>query len=191
VFRKRLGLKFKKIKKIPFRGNSEKNLVLRQQFAMKMLELLESGKRVLNIDESWMTSTNFKRSKWREHGTTNSMPEKHMSARVAIIAAVDTEGDVYVSLNQVNTDIPMMKLFISKLAIQLDYDRPQWREDTVFLLDGASYHISDEVQQQLSGLGIPVIFTGPYSYDACPIELLFSQLKSTELNPEGLPTGTK
>jgi hypothetical protein len=44
----------------------------------------------------------------------------------------------------------------------------------VFLLDGASYHISEEVQQQLSNLKIPVIFTGPYSYDACPIELYFS-----------------
>ena len=85
----------------------------------------------------------------------------------------------------------MMKLFISKLAMQLDFDRPQWRTDTVFLLDGASYHISDEVQRQLSDLKIPVIFTGPYSYDVCPIELFFSQLKSTEINPEGLPTGTK
>ena len=61
----------------------------------------------------------------------------------------------------------------------------------MFLLDGASYHISEEVQKQLSNLKIPVIFTGAYSYDACPIELLFSQLKSTELNPDGLPTGTK
>jgi hypothetical protein len=99
VLRQKLGLRFKRIKKIPFRGYSEKNLVLRQQFAMKLLELLESGKRLLNIDESWMTSTNFKRSKWREHGTTNSMPEKFMTHRVAIIAAIDTEGDVYASLN--------------------------------------------------------------------------------------------
>ena len=35
--RRRLGLKFKRIKKIPFQGNSEKNLVLRQQFAMKLM----------------------------------------------------------------------------------------------------------------------------------------------------------
>ena len=59
------------------------------------------------------------------------------------------------------------------------------------MLDGASYHISGEVQTYLSDLKIPVIFTGPYSYDACPCELFFSQLKSTELNPEGLSTGTK
>jgi len=47
-----------------------------------------------------------------------------MNHRIAIIAAIDTEGDLYASLNQVNTDIPMMKLFISKLAMQLDFDRP-------------------------------------------------------------------
>ena len=158
---------------------------------MKLLELLQDGKRILNIDESWLTSTNFKRCKWRQHGSTNSMPAKTVSHRIAVIAAMDTEGDVYVALNQVNTDIPVMKLYISKLAIQLDSDRPQWRNDTVFLLDGASYHVSNEVQAHLSNLRIPVIFTGPYSYDACPCELFFSQLKSTELNPEGLPTGTK
>lgn len=52
------------------------------------------------------------------------MPSKMVSHRIAIIAAVDTEGDVYVALNQINTDIPVMRLFLSKLAMQLDSDRP-------------------------------------------------------------------
>ena len=158
---------------------------------MKLLELLEDGKRILNIDESWLSGTNFKRAKWREHGQTNSDPIKIVNPRISVIAAVDTEGDVYMSLTQVNTDVPVMKLYLSRLAMQLDQDRPGWRTDTVFLLDGASYHICDEVQQHLSTLNIPIIYTGPYSYDACPCELFFSQLKSTEINPEGLPTGKK
>jgi len=40
-------------------------------------------------------------------------------------------------------------------------------------------------------LGLKVIFTGPYSYDAAPIETLFSQLKCGELNPDRLQTGKK
>ena len=40
VFREDLGLKYKKIKRLPYTGNSERNLILRQQFAMKLLELL-------------------------------------------------------------------------------------------------------------------------------------------------------
>lgn len=85
----------------------------------------------------------------------------------------------------------VMKLYLSKLAMQLDFDRPGWRNDTVFLMDGASYHIGEEVQEHLSTLKIPIIYTGPYSYSAAPCELFFSQLKNTELNPEALTTGKK
>ncbi len=38
IFRDALGMKYKRIKKIPFQGNSEQNLVLRQQFGMKLIE---------------------------------------------------------------------------------------------------------------------------------------------------------
>ena len=38
IFREELGMKYKRIKKIPFQGNSEQNLVLRQQFGMKLIE---------------------------------------------------------------------------------------------------------------------------------------------------------
>lgn len=41
VFRNDLGMKYKKVKKIAFQGNSERSLVLRQQFSIKLLELLE------------------------------------------------------------------------------------------------------------------------------------------------------
>ena len=119
------------------------------------------------------------------------MPEKSVSPRISLIAAVDTEGDVYLSMTQVNTDVNVMKLYLSKLAMQLDFDRPGWRSDTVFLLDGASYHISPDVQWHLSRLKIPVIYTGPYSYQSCPAELLFAQIKSINLNPQGLPCGKK
>ena len=38
---------------------------------------------------------------------------------------------------------------------------------------------------------IEVIYSGPYSYSAAPIEMLFGALKQGELNPERLPTGKR
>ena len=38
IFREELGMKYKRIKKIPFQGNSEQNLVLRQQFGMELIK---------------------------------------------------------------------------------------------------------------------------------------------------------
>ena len=84
-----------------------------------------------------------------------------------------------------------MKLYLTWLAGQLDDDRPSWRSDTVFLLDGAKYHTCKETQEHMKLLGIRVIFTGPYSYDAAPIELLFAYFKNSDINVASLPTGKK
>jgi hypothetical protein len=40
-------------------------------------------------------------------------------------------------------------------------------------------------------LGLTVILTAPYSYDASPIELFFAYFKQEEINPTGLSTGKR
>ena len=98
---------------------------------------------------------------------------------------------MYSCFTQVNTSTPVMKIYLSKLAEQLDGDRPHWRQDTVLLLDGAKYHTNYEIQGHLKSLEFPVIYTGPYSYDACPCELLFARIKSANLNTNDQPMGKK
>lgn len=191
MFRREMGLKYKKIKMLPYQGNSERNLVLRQQFAMKMMDLLQQGKRILNVDETWISGCNFQRRKWCRHGASNSMIEKQVAPRISMIAAVDSQGDMYSCFTQVNTNTSVMKIYLAKLAEQLDVDRPHWRQDTVLLLDGAKYHTNYEIQGHLKSLEFPVIYTGPYSYDACPCELLFARIKSANLNTNDLPMGKK
>ena len=53
------GLKFRKAKKVPPHANSLRNQYMRQQFALKLLDLLLDGKRILAIDESWFGETNY------------------------------------------------------------------------------------------------------------------------------------
>ncbi len=43
----------------------------------------------------------------------------------------------------------------------------------------------------LKRLGIQTIYSGPYSYCAAPIELLFGGLKDRNLNPNFQPLGKK
>jgi len=61
-----------------------------------------------------------------------------------MIAAIDTKGEVFVSLTQANTDTNVMLMFLSRLATRLTQLQPNWRDNTVILLDGASYHRSQE-----------------------------------------------
>ena len=191
IFRQEMGLKYKMIKNIAWQGNSERNMVLRQQFAIRMLALLQQGKRIINVDESWLSHTDFRRRKWKAHGMTNSVPRRNVNPRISCIGAVDTEGDVYLSLTQKNTDNMVMKLFLSRLALQLDRDRPGWQKDSFLMLDGAAYHLSQEIQTHLSNLDFPVIYTGPRSYDASPAERLWAALKTVDLNPADLKCGKR
>ena len=61
MLREDLGLRYKRVKTIAYQGNMERCLVLRQQYALAMIELLHSGKRILNIDETFLVSTDFRR----------------------------------------------------------------------------------------------------------------------------------
>ena len=36
---------------------------------------------------------------------------------------------------------------------------------------------------------VPILFTGPHSYAALPIELFFAAFKKDDVNPSKLPTG--
>ena len=45
-----LGMTFKKIKDISTNENSVRSLILRQQFAIKFIELAMRKKRIINID---------------------------------------------------------------------------------------------------------------------------------------------
>lgn len=50
IMKEELGMRYRKIKMVTVNTNSERNLVLRQQFALELIRLLVQGKRVVNID---------------------------------------------------------------------------------------------------------------------------------------------
>ena len=81
-----------------------------------------------------------------------------------------------------------MDVFFRQLCLKLDNERPNWRKDTVILLDNAPYHACNSTIKLLEGLGFTVLFTGPHSYDASPTELLFARFKACDFNPNRIPT---
>ena len=72
---------------------------------------------------------------------------------------------------------------------KLEKERPNWREDTVVMLDNATYHRSAATLKVLEALRVPLLFTGPHSYTAAPCELLFAGYKSADTNPNRVKTG--
>ena len=79
--------------------------------------------------------------------------------------------------------------FAQRLDSTLRKEDPHYKDNTVMLLDGASYHIDKRSLAFMKSLGWDVIISAPYSYDAAAIELYFGQVKSTDLNPGELSAG--
>jgi transposase len=110
---------------------------------------------------------------------------------LALIAALDTDGKVYFALTHANTDSEVMCLFLRHLARQLSLESPNWRSESVILLDNASWHKSEATRAFLRRLQVPVMFSAQYSYSAASIELLFGGLKTGRLKSDQEPTGKK
>jgi len=119
------------------------------------------------------------------------MISKSVAPRLALLCALDTKGQIYYSLSQSNTDSDMMMLYMRHLLRRLDEEEADWRDNTVFLFDGAKYHTSEEMKAYFRKMDIKVIYSGPYSYTSAPIELVFGALKQGELNPDRHPTGKR
>ena len=158
---------------------------------MVLLDALYAGKVVLNLDETWLGMSDFRRKKWQVPGTTNSVPKLQLAPRISMICGLDTTGRIYLSLVQANSNSKIMGIFFRALVKKLDAERPGWRANTVILLDNAPYHVDKATLKLLQVLKVPVCYTGPHSYDACPAELLFAAFKSKDVNPRHLPMGKR
>ena len=156
-----------------------------------MIPLLESGRRIINVDESWLNSTRFIRRSWIPTDSPGTYTDKQVQPRISLIVALDTDGMIWCALTQANTDSDVMTMFLRYLMRELDRGSPGWQENTTILLDNAAWHTNAVMRQRLARLSLPIIYTGPYSYAAAPAELVFAALKLGDLNPNRLPTGKK
>lgn len=93
------GLRWKKIKALSQHENSVRNLVLRQQFAVKLLDLSTKRRRVICIDETWLGMEDFRRMKWQPPGSRNSLAKKLWQPRISMILAFVNSGESYVALS--------------------------------------------------------------------------------------------
>ena len=100
-----------------------------------------------------------------------------------MIVGVDSLGNSYVTLTQCNSNSGVMQIYFMALVKKLDKVRPGWRENTIILLDGASYHNSRPTIQVFERLRIPVMFLAPHSYNVAPCELYFAWFKAEDINP--------
>jgi hypothetical protein len=53
---------------------------------------------------------------------------------------VSSTGKLYFTANRGSNNGSTILLFIKKLVIKLDLEDPEWRDNTILLIDNAPYH---------------------------------------------------
>ena len=108
---KEMDMSYARIKNISLHGNSPNNLIMRQRFAIKMLALTNKKTIFLNMDETWLDASDYRRMKWKAKDSTNSMPIVQLAPRISMLVAIDTNGKIYLSLVQSNSNVQVMEIF--------------------------------------------------------------------------------
>ena len=186
-----LGFVFKRAQHIAARTNIVSCRYQRQQFALCLIDKLMAGKRVINIDEANLSKTNFVRQAWQIRGKTLRPFKNPLGHSISLIAAVDNLGASYFSVSQTVNNSRTFSTFLQRLVLILDAEDPDWRDETILVLDGALTHRSEETRRAMAALKVPAMIAGPYGFDASPCEKLFALLKVGELNPNDIKTGKR
>jgi hypothetical protein len=68
VLKEDLDLRYRPIKRIAYRANHPRSLILRQRFAQALTDQLLRGKTIINVDETWINMKDYSRYRWRRRG---------------------------------------------------------------------------------------------------------------------------
>ena len=94
-------------------------------------------------------------------------------------------------MTQSTVDSEVFVAFILRLVAILDCEDSDWRDNTIVVIDNASYHHCDQTLKALAALHVPTMLAGPYGYDGSPCEKLFALLKVGDLNPGDIASGKR
>lgn len=153
----------------------ERNSNLRDEYSHEISEF--SSYHLVYVDESGCDKRiGFRRAGWSPLGTAPVQVSKfHRDQRYQILPAYAQDGIILSRVFQGSTDASVFEDFIGELLQHCG----RWPEPkSVLVMDNASFHHSERIEQMCSQTGVKLIYLPPYSPDLNPIEDFFAELKA-------------
>ncbi len=116
-----------------------------------------------------------RKSGWSPRGVAPvQVTEFHREYRYQILPAYTQEGILLSRVYQGSTDHELFEDFIEQLL----HHCGRWPEPrSVLIIDKASFHHSERIDQMCLDAGVKLVYLPPYSPDLNPIEEFFAELK--------------
>jgi DeoR/GlpR family transcriptional regulator of sugar metabolism len=115
--------------------NRLENVQLRSLFAQKLIELINEGKTLLDIDETPFPTSDNRNMAWIEKSTTNKIEYRRSYPGKTIFAGVSTSGLAIAQILQGNNNTETFISFMTDVIQFLDDFDSNWRENWIIVLD--------------------------------------------------------
>ena len=156
ILKQDFNMSYRKVTKLAPQQNSTQNICLRAVWAKEYLSLLQRQKsRVINIDESLLNQGEYYNRIWADKRNPASVKMKSINPRISLIMALDSDGNIYSCVTQVNTTSTVMKYYLQYLTDILEREDKNFRRNTIILVDGARYHQSQALLEEVKRLALP------------------------------------
>jgi transposase len=118
----------------------------------------------------------FRRTGWSPRGTSPTQITKfNRGQRYQILPAYSQDGILLSRAYRGVTDSTMFEDFIEQLLYHYGrFPEPK----SVPVMDNASFHHGERIQQMCDAAGVKLLYLPPYSPDLNPIEEQFAELKA-------------
>jgi len=128
------------------------------------------------IDETGVDkSIGIRRRGWAPRGKRARQVKRfHRGQRFQILPAYTQDGILHFLVYEGSTDTEIFEAFIETL---LPYCGRWPDPKSVLIMDNASFHHSEKIQQLCDDAGVVLLYLPPYSPDLNPIEEFFGELK--------------
>ncbi|CRG92909.1 hypothetical protein PISL3812_09987 [Talaromyces islandicus] len=153
----------------------ERNRDLRNEYFNYISDF--SSDQLLFVDESGCDKrAGFRRTAWSPLGVAPIQVCKfHRGQRYQILPAYTQDGIILSRIFQGSTDATIFEDFIEQLLEHCG----KWPEPkSVLVMDNASFHHSDRINEMCLRKGVKLVYLPPYSPDLNPIEEFFAELKA-------------
>lgn len=162
-------------KKTIKRRAKEQSAELRDQYIYDMTAF--ASYHLVYVDESGCDNrVGFRRTGWAPVGSTPMQTKRfHRDQRSHILPAYTQDGIMLARVYQGSTDGEVFEDFLEELLPWCG----RWPQPkSVLVMDNASIHHSERVEQLCKQAGVKLVYLPPYSPDLNPIEEFFAELKA-------------
>lgn len=160
----------------------ENYILMEYAFLIGIIKAVEEKLNLIYIDETGFQNDNNNLYLWRKnneqiYGGSESDKKKRINL---ILAIEETEIIIGHYYNNETINTSDFKSFMAEL---IDKIRDEKAQNSIFIMDNASYHISKEIRKFYKEKRLKILFNCPYKSEFNSIELVFNLIKS-KLNKE-------